>query len=138
MFTEDKEIIKITSLVLPLIGLCELGNCPQTTGCGVLRGTARPKVGANINFGSFYIVGMPVAIWLAFFVGFDFQGLWLGLLVAQGTCAVTMLVILSQTDWDVEAVRAKNLTRSDVVNVDDSKEIDEEKLLNAEIKEDSS
>jgi MATE family multidrug resistance protein len=138
MFTEDKEIIKITSLVLPLIGLCELGNCPQTTGCGVLRGTARPKVGANINFGSFYIVGMPVAIWLAFFVGFDFQGLWLGLLVAQGTCAVTMLVILSQTDWDVEAVRAKNLTRSDVVNVDDSKEIDEEKLLKAEIKEDSS
>jgi hypothetical protein len=48
-----------------------------------------------------------------------------------------MLVILSQTDWDVEAVRAKNLTRSDV-NVDDSKEIDEEKLLKAEIKEDSS
>jgi hypothetical protein len=45
---------------------------------------------------------------------------------------------LSQTDWDVEAVRAKNLTRSDVVNVDDSKEIDEEKLLKAEIKEDSS
>jgi hypothetical protein len=35
-------------------------------------------------------------------------------------------------------VRAKNLTRSDVVNVDDSKEIDEEKLLKAEIKEDSS
>ncbi|KAL0400797.1 UNVERIFIED_CONTAM: protein DETOXIFICATION 49 [Sesamum latifolium] len=43
MFTQDKEIIALTSLVLPIIGLCELGNCPQTTGCGVLRGTARPK-----------------------------------------------------------------------------------------------
>ncbi|XP_057427762.1 protein DETOXIFICATION 49 [Lotus japonicus] len=138
MFTQDKEIIALTSMVLPLIGLCELGNCPQTTGCGVLRGTARPKIGANINLGCFYLVGMPVAIWLAFFSGFDFQGLWLGLLAAQGSCAVTMLVVLSQMDWDGEAQRAKELTgtgeASDVV--DDSKEVDVEKAPKAEIKED--
>ncbi|KAE9611292.1 putative multi antimicrobial extrusion protein [Lupinus albus] len=63
MFTKDKEIITLTSMVLPLIGLCELGNRPQTIGCGVLRGTARHKVGANINLGCFYLVGMPVAIY---------------------------------------------------------------------------
>ncbi|XP_028806272.1 protein DETOXIFICATION 49-like [Neltuma alba] len=110
MFTRDKEIITLTSMVLPIIGLCELGNCPQTTGCGVLRGTARPKVGAHINLGCFYLVGMPVAIALAFFSGFDFKGLWLGLLAAQGSCAVTMLVVLSRTDWELEAQRAKRLT----------------------------
>lgn len=98
MFTQDKEIIALTSLVLPIIGLCELGNCPQTTGCGVLRGTARPKVGANINLGCFYSVGMPVAVGLGFFAGLDFQGLWLGLLAAQGSCVVTMLVVLARTD----------------------------------------
>ncbi|KAK7279996.1 hypothetical protein RJT34_25058 [Clitoria ternatea] len=134
MFTQDKEIITLTSLVLPIIGLCELGNCPQTTGCGVLRGTARPKVGANINLGCFYLVGMPVAIWLGFFAGFDFQGLWLGLLAAQGSCAVTMLVVLCRTDWDAEALRAQKLTS--VVD-DDSKEVGSEKPPKAEIKEDS-
>ncbi|KAK4280397.1 hypothetical protein QN277_012026 [Acacia crassicarpa] len=112
MFTWDKEIITLTSMVLPIIGLCELGNCPQTTGCGVLRGTARPKVGANINLGCFYLVGMPVAIALAFYAGFDFKGLWLGLLAAQGSCAVTMLVVLSRTDWELEAQRAKTLTET--------------------------
>jgi len=140
MFTQDMEIINLTSLVLPIIGLCELGNCPQTTGCGVLRGTARPKVGANINLGCFYLVGMPVAVWLGFFAGFDFQGLWVGLLAAQGSCAVTMLVVLSRTDWDAEALRAKKLT-SVVVVVDDddvdSKEVGAEKPPKAEIKEDS-
>lgn len=110
MFTEDGDIIKLTSLVLPIIGLCELGNCPQTTGCGVLRGTARPKVGANINLGCFYLVGMPVAVWLGFFAGFDFQGMWLGLLAAQGSCVVTMMMVLSRTDWEFEAQRAKDLT----------------------------
>ncbi|KAF8380325.1 hypothetical protein HHK36_027809 [Tetracentron sinense] len=110
MFTQDAEIIALTSLVLPIIGLCELGNCPQTTGCGVLRGTARPKVGANINLGCFYLVGMPVAVGLGFFYGLDFQGLWLGLLAAQGSCVVTMLIILGRTDWECQARRAKELT----------------------------
>ncbi|VFQ77572.1 unnamed protein product [Cuscuta campestris] len=110
MFTEDKDIIALTALVLPVIGLCELGNCPQTTGCGVLRGTARPKTGAHINLGCFYLVGMPVAVGLSFYGGFDFEGLWLGLLVAQASCMVTMLLVLLRTDWDLEARRAEVLT----------------------------
>ncbi|KAL8247999.1 hypothetical protein R6Q59_009215 [Mikania micrantha] len=110
MFTQDKEIIALTSMVLPIIGLCELGNCPQTTGCGVLRGTARPKIGANINLGCFYLVGMPVAVVLGFFMRFDFEGLWLGMLAAQMSCVLTMLVVLGRTDWEFEAERAKELT----------------------------
>ncbi|XP_059318777.1 protein DETOXIFICATION 49-like [Lycium ferocissimum] len=117
MFTQDQEIVKLTAMVLPIIGLCELGNCPQTTGCGVLRGTARPKLGANVNLGCFYLVGMPVAVWLGFFMGFDFKGLWLGLLAAQGSCAVTMmLIILVETNWEDQARRAKELT--EIINGD--------------------
>lgn len=123
MFTQDTEIIALTSLVLPIIGLCEIGNCPQTTGCGVLRGTARPKVGANINLGCFYLVGMPVAIWLSFYGGFDFEGLWLGLLAAQASCMVTMLLVLIRTDWDFEAHRAKHLTGTDLTHFDDNEEL---------------
>ncbi|XP_073043996.1 protein DETOXIFICATION 49-like isoform X2 [Primulina eburnea] len=111
MFTQDKEIIALTSLVLPIIGLCELGNCPQTTGCGVLRGTARPKVGANINLGCFYLVGMPVAVGLAFFLRMDFQGLWFGLLAAQTSCMITMMVVLLLTDWESESRKAEELTK---------------------------
>ncbi|KAI9174646.1 hypothetical protein LWI28_020588 [Acer negundo] len=109
MFTQDVEIIALTSMVLPIIGLCELGNCPQTTGCGVLRGTARPKLGANINLGCFYLVGTPVAVWLSFYGGYDFKGLWIGLLAAQGSCVVTMLFNLARTNWDHQAHRAKKL-----------------------------
>lgn len=134
MFTGDKEIMALTSLVLPIIGFCELGNCPQTTGCGVLRGTARPKVGARINLGCFYLVGMPVAVWLAFYAGFDFRGLWLGLLAAQGWCAVTMLGVLALTDWNLEARRAKELTGA--VPIDDSQEVEDQKPIKAEIQED--
>ena len=127
MFTQDAEIIALTSMVLPIIGLCELGNCPQTTVCGVLRGTARPKLGANINLGCFYLVGMPVAVWLSFFAGFDFKGLWIGLLAAQGSCMLTMLFVLARTNWEGQAERAKELTSSDSSEdeeYDDEQEVD--------------
>lgn len=136
MFTQDKDILELTSLVLPIIGLCEIGNCPQTTGCGVLRGTARPKVGANINLGCFYLVGMPVAVVLGFYAGFDFEGLWLGLLAAQASCMVTMLIVLTLTDWEFEAQRAKSLTGAAAVT-SSTEEIEEHKSLLPQNQEDS-
>ncbi|KAJ0705494.1 putative multi antimicrobial extrusion protein [Helianthus annuus] len=149
MFTQDKEIIALTAMVLPIIGLCELGNCPQTTGCGVLRGTARPKIGAHINLGCFYSVGMPVAVVLGFFMGFDFEGLWLGMLAAQMSCVVAMLVALGRTDWEFEAERAKELTlgsdgddsdKTVVKVVTDDEEIKKEeyKLMQPQDKEEES
>ncbi|PRQ20853.1 putative multi antimicrobial extrusion protein [Rosa chinensis] len=109
-FTNDAEILELTAIALPIAGLCELGNCPQTTGCGVLRGSARPTVGANINLGSFYLVGMPVAMLMGFVVKMGFAGLWLGLLAAQGSCALLMLYVLCTTDWMVQVKRASELT----------------------------
>lgn len=110
LFTKDEELKALVASVLPIIGLCELGNCPQTTGCGILRGTARPVVGAHINLGSFYFVGTPIAVGLAFSLGIGFTGLWLGLLSAQAACAVSILyVVFCSTDWVGEAIKASKL-----------------------------
>ncbi|CAA7402825.1 unnamed protein product [Spirodela intermedia] len=110
MFTDDAEILRLTSAALPILGLCELGNCPQTVGCGVLRGSARPSDAANINLGAFYLVGMPVAISLGFGFGVGFCGLWIGLLAAQICCAGLMLYAVGSTDWEAQARRAQALT----------------------------
>ncbi|XP_061339184.1 protein DETOXIFICATION 48-like [Gastrolobium bilobum] len=123
-FTNDHEILELTAIVLPIAGLCELGNCPQTTGCGVLRGSARPTIGANINLGSFYLVGMPVAILLGFVAKMGFAGLWLGLLAAQAACAVLMLLVLCRTDWNVQVERAKELTKTSTITTTSSSSTD--------------
>ncbi|KAG8084086.1 hypothetical protein GUJ93_ZPchr0010g9525 [Zizania palustris] len=109
MFTSDATIFALTASVLPILGLCELSNCPQTTGCGVLRGSARPKVGAHINLSAFYGVGTPVAVVLAFWAGMDFKGLWIGLLAAQAACVAVMLAVIQRTDWDRQAKLAQVL-----------------------------
>lgn len=115
LFTNDDLVKPLVESVLPIIGLCELGNCPQTTGCGILRGTARPVIGARINLGSFYFVGTPVAVGLAFGQKIGFSGLWLGLLSAQAACAVSILyVVLVRTDWEAEAMKAMKLTSLEI------------------------
>ncbi|XP_062219901.1 protein DETOXIFICATION 49-like [Phragmites australis] len=120
MFTADPAIVALTASVLPILGLCELGNCPQTTGCGVLRGSARPRDAASINLRSFYLVGTPVALVLAFWYHYDFQGLWLGLLAAQAACVVRMLLVIGRTDWAAEAKRAQQLTGAGAVETRES------------------
>ncbi|CAH2066822.1 unnamed protein product [Thlaspi arvense] len=111
LFTGYEPLKVLVASVMPIVGLCELGNCPQTTGCGILRGTGRPAVGAHVNLGSFYFVGTPVAVGLAFWLKIGFGGLWYGLLSAQAACAVSILyAVLARTDWEGEAVRAMRLT----------------------------
>lgn len=117
LFTDDEMLKALVASVLPIIGLCELGNCPQTTGCGILRGTARPVVAARINLGSFYFVGTPVAVGLAFGLKVGFTGLWLGLLSAQAACAVSILyVVLYCIDWEDESLKASEVASLEMGN----------------------
>ncbi|XP_047335886.1 protein DETOXIFICATION 55 [Impatiens glandulifera] len=109
VFTEDSEVLELTVSVLPIIGLCELANCPQTTCGGVLRGTARASVGAAINFYSFYLVGAPVAIFLAFYWKLGFLGLSYGLLAAQVACVISIFIVIYRMEWDRESLKAKYL-----------------------------
>ncbi|XP_057794228.1 protein DETOXIFICATION 48-like [Salvia miltiorrhiza] len=109
LFTDDGEILKLTAAALPIAGLCELGNCPQTAAGGVLRGSARAGVGARVNLGSFYLVGMPAAFVMGFGMGMGFRGLWVGLLAAQVSCAAAMVAVLWRTDWREEMERGREV-----------------------------
>lgn len=113
IFTDDEAVLSLTAAALPIVGLCELGNCPQTTGCGALRGSARPSLGANLNLCSFYGVGLPVAALMGFMMHKGLSGLWLGLLAAQVVCAAGMIAVLARTDWEKESGRARELTGTD-------------------------
>lgn len=127
LFTKDELVKALVASVMPIMGLCELGNCPQTTGCGILRGTARPVVGARVNLGSFYFVGTPVAVGLAFGLKVGFAGLWFGLMSAQLACVVSILyVVLFRTDWEAEALKARKLTGLEMCALGDANHEEDE------------
>ncbi|KAE8682259.1 MATE efflux family protein isoform 2 [Hibiscus syriacus] len=112
LYTQEPQVLALTSVVLPLLGFCELGNCPQTAACGILIGSARPKMGARINFYSFYLVGSLVAYFAVSKFKMGVLGLWVGLAAAQATCTCMMIWTLVFTDWKHQARRAKELTQA--------------------------
>ncbi|XAR73981.1 hypothetical protein NMG60_11008125 [Bertholletia excelsa] len=118
MITTRKAILSLAAAAMPVAGLCELGNCPQTAGCGVLRGSARPASAANINLGSFYGVGLPVAVLMGLVFDMGLMGLWLGLLAAQLACALLVVLVFIRTDWQQQASRGREL-----IGVDEDVEV---------------
>ncbi|KAB5561795.1 hypothetical protein DKX38_006752 [Salix brachista] len=126
LYTDEPQILDLISTGLPLLGLCELANSPQTAACGVLTGTARPKDGARINLYSFYLVGLPAAILLTFKCKIGFPGLWFGLLAAQICCLCMMLYTVAQTDWRHQAKRAEELTAAMEDNYEEEEEEEED------------
>ena len=49
---------------------------------------------------------------MGFVAKMGFTGLWLGLLAAQGSCALLMVFVLCRTDWIVQVERARELTKN--------------------------
>ena len=111
LFTSETQIIDMITTILPILGLCEIGNWPQTAACGILSGTARPYVGARINLYAFYLIGLPVAIFAAFIYRYQLKGLWFGMLAAQISCFCMMVYTLVQTDWGHQTRRAEQLAQ---------------------------
>ena len=50
---------------------------------GILKGSGRQLVGAVTNFVSYYIIGLPLAAYLAFWQPLGVVGVWIGLAVAD-------------------------------------------------------
>ncbi|KAI6673319.1 hypothetical protein NL676_001225 [Syzygium grande] len=61
---------------------------------------------------SFYSIGMPIAILLAFKWEFGFSGLWFRLLASQISCVSMMAYKLMNKDWKQKAERPGKLTEA--------------------------
>ncbi|OEL33137.1 Protein DETOXIFICATION 16 [Dichanthelium oligosanthes] len=75
---------------------------------GVARGCGWQKIGACVNLGAFYIVGVPAAYLIAFVLRVGGMGLWTGIICGIVVQVVLLVIITLCTDWQKEATKAKN------------------------------
>lgn len=109
IFTQDKAILYSVAVALPVAGICEMGNCLQTTISGILRGSARSHLAARLNWVSFYCVALPIYVLMGYGLGLGLLGFILGLWVAQQVCGIVIVILLARTDWKVQASRVQVL-----------------------------
>ncbi|KAJ7535558.1 hypothetical protein O6H91_12G038700 [Diphasiastrum complanatum] len=105
-FSNDARVVNYVSSCMPLLAAIVFMDSIQGVLSGVARGCGWQDFGAYTNLGSFYIVGLPLAIILAFIFHFNDLGLWIGMIVGMAVKTITLCLITLFTDWDKQAMKA--------------------------------
>ncbi|MCD9646094.1 hypothetical protein HAX54_035619 [Datura stramonium] len=98
-FSNEKEVVDCLSDMTPLLCLLIASDCIQAVLSGVARGSGWQHLGAYVNLGSFYLVGIPVAIICGFLFHLQGKGLWIGLNVGNLLQSLLLSLITTFTDW---------------------------------------
>eukprot|EP00879_Flechtneria_rotunda_P021271 GHRR01022410.1.p1 GENE.GHRR01022410.1~~GHRR01022410.1.p1 ORF type:complete len:217 (+),score=52.76 GHRR01022410.1:45-695(+) len=112
LFTNDAAVIASCCGVLPLLAGLVFFDGVNAVVSGVLRGSGRQMLGATINAIGYWVIGVPLAAYLAFYGGMGMNGFWVG--VTGGACvqAVVLMAMLLRWDWKAEVARVQSLLQS--------------------------
>lgn len=91
---EAAEVVRQASVFLAIAASFQIFDGIQVTALGALRGLRDTRFPMVISLISYWFVGVPVGVALAFWLGFRGAGLWVGLVFGLGTAAVLLLLRL--------------------------------------------
>lgn len=100
MFTKDEKVISIIVKALPIVGFIEIFDSLNCILNACLRASARQFVGSVINLSFYYLVGIPLALFLSKYMGYNVNGLWLGLGCGMMLICITTTFYALFPDWD--------------------------------------
>jgi MATE family multidrug resistance protein len=106
IFTDQEPVVTLTARLIPLLCISAAVDIIQYTMSGVLRGAGKQDFGALCNFLSYYLVGIPMLVFLGFYCDFEAMGLWSGLVMGVLANLIVYSVVTSIIDWRKEAERA--------------------------------
>lgn len=81
LFTDDPDVTSIIARVLPVVAVMQVFDALAGGAHGLLRGIGKQDIGGPANLIAYYAISLPIQIWLAFGLGWQLEGLWLGITV---------------------------------------------------------
>jgi MATE family multidrug resistance protein len=89
-FSDDAPVIASAAVLLPIAGVFQIFDGLQVVAAGALRGVGDTRVPMLLNLIGFWLVGLPVSLWLGFGLGWGPQGVWWGLAIGIGAVAILL------------------------------------------------
>ena len=90
LFIEDPKVIRLAASMLVIVGIFQIFDSLQVSSSAMLRGLQDVRVPAVIGFVSYWIVGLPLGIGLAFGLHLGPLGVWWGLAAGLFVACVTL------------------------------------------------
>lgn len=92
LYTPDLEVVRLATTLIPVAGIFQIFDGLQAVGSGVLRGVGDTLAPMLVNLVGFWLIGLPISLYLAFPGGLGPLGLWWGL--ASGLAAVALFLLI--------------------------------------------
>ncbi|CAE6534146.1 unnamed protein product [Rhizoctonia solani] len=107
LFSDEENVVSLAASVLPVVALFQIVDGATAVSNGVLRARGMLGLGAIINICSYYVVGLPAGVALAFWTHLGLKGLWIGLSIALFCAASISMVVVYKTNWELEVSKAR-------------------------------
>ncbi|KAG8488263.1 hypothetical protein CXB51_018258 [Gossypium anomalum] len=107
LYSNEQEVIDYVGEMIPLISLSVIIDSLLAVISGVARGTGWQHIGAYVNLGAYYLVGIPVAALLCFSLHLRGKGLWIGILTGSSLQLVLLALVTGFTNWQKQASKAQ-------------------------------
>lgn len=88
------EVVRQASVFLAIAASFQIFDGMQVTALGALRGLKDTRFPMFVSLFSYWGIGIPTGVVLAFWLGLGGSGLWIGLVFGLGTAAVLLLLRL--------------------------------------------
>jgi MATE family multidrug resistance protein len=93
VYTPDETIIRSAVLLLAAGAAFQLFDGIQTVATGALRGAGDTRTPMVCHFTAYWIIGLPLGVWLCFRNGWGAFGLWAGLSLALILIGIVLLIV---------------------------------------------
>ncbi|KAI3994328.1 hypothetical protein MKX01_012585, partial [Papaver californicum] len=102
LFTNDKVVMKeVSNLAVYLcISVTLCGIQPVLTGMAV--GAGWQAVVAYVNIVTYYLIGMPIGVFMGIKLDWGLEGLWVGTQIGIGLQTIVLIIMSWRADWDKE------------------------------------
>jgi MATE family multidrug resistance protein len=104
LYTEDAAVVAIAATLIPVAGVFQIADGLQAVGAGVLRGLGDTRVPLVAMLSGYWLIGVPVSVWLGFKTSMGPQGLWWGFVAGLGSVALFLM-------WRVRTLFRRGVSR---------------------------
>ncbi|TVU32454.1 hypothetical protein EJB05_24185, partial [Eragrostis curvula] len=118
LYSNEEEVTGYIARMMPLLAVAIFFDGLQFVFSGIVRGCGRQNAGAFINLIAYYLTGIPAAFVFAFVCHLGGMGLWFGILCGLVVQMLLLFTMISCTNWNMEAIKAKDRVLNSAIPVD--------------------
>lgn len=103
IFSDSSSVAELVATILPLGAFYQIFDATGSIGGGVIRGCGLQKLGFLVNTIGYYVLGVPIGVFLTFYIGWGLFGIWVGLTIGLCFVSTVQVIILFRMDWKEQA-----------------------------------